>query len=83
VLAVGGASELLSYQPRQVQQCGPGPVVGLELVDQVNACQQNGDRQQVTVVAVLSQPRRRSRQKVDRHNTPSAHCKKVVQSDRD
>src|SRR5262245_59658800 len=28
VLGVGGASELLDYQPGQVQQCGPGPVVG-------------------------------------------------------
>jgi hypothetical protein len=28
VLAVGGASELLADQPGQVQQCGPGPVAG-------------------------------------------------------
>ena len=32
VLAVGGASELLADQPGQVQQCGPGPVVGHDVL---------------------------------------------------
>ena len=29
---VGGASELLADQPRQLQQCGPGPVVGHDVL---------------------------------------------------
>src|SRR6516165_12520753 len=32
VLGVGCASELLAYQPGQVQQCGPGPVVGHDVL---------------------------------------------------
>ena len=32
MLAVGGASELLAYQPGQEQQCGPRPVIGHDVL---------------------------------------------------
>jgi hypothetical protein len=32
VLALGGASKLLADQPGQVQRCGPGPVVGHDVL---------------------------------------------------
>ena len=32
MLGVGGVDELLADQPGQVQQCGPGPVVGHDVL---------------------------------------------------